>query len=238
MKDYKALIDQQKIPRHIALIMDGNGRWAEKRKLPRMEGHRRGAEVIEPLADAAIGLGVEVLSLYAFSTENWSRPASEVQGLWNLLELYFESQREKIRKKGIRIVLSGTMGRLADRTRKIIDIMKKETRQNRTLTMNFCINYGGQQEIVDAVNGWLKTRKGEEALTPARLARHLYVPQLPPVDLMIRTSGEYRISNFLLWQLAYAELIFLKVLWPDFKPGDLYKAVYEFQNRERRFGGL
>ncbi len=203
-----------------------------------MEGHRRGAEVIEPLADAAIGLGVEVLSLYAFSTENWSRPASEVQGLWNLLELYFESQREKIRKKGIRIVLSGTMGRLADRTRKIIDIMKKETRQNRTLTMNFCINYGGQQEIVDAVNGWLKTRKGEEALTPARLARHLYVPQLPPVDLMIRTSGEYRISNFLLWQLAYAELIFLKVLWPDFKPGDLYKAVYEFQNRERRFGGL
>lgn len=237
-KNYRELIDPGKIPRHVALIMDGNGRWASRRSLPRMEGHRRGAGVIEPLIDAALDLRIPVVSLFAFSTENWTRPAAEVRGLWELLEYFFSAKIDLIRSRGVRVHVSGARTRLRASTRSIIESVTGETAKFRNITLNFCINYGGRQEIVDGVNCWLGERKDGEKLTEKRMAGLLYTPSLPDVDLMIRTSGEYRISNFMLWQLAYAELVFMKVLWPDFKPRHLYEAVYEYQQRDRRFGAL
>jgi undecaprenyl diphosphate synthase len=238
MKDYKSLIDMNKIPAHVAIIMDGNGRWAEKRSLPRTEGHRMGAEVIESLMDAALSLGIKVISLYAFSTENWSRPKREINTLWSLLEFFFESKKERIKEKGIRIFHSGVLSQLPLSTRRVIEESVQTTRRNKNIILNFCINYGSRQEIADAANRWSLIKKPNERLTPDKMNRYLYTFGLPDVDLMIRTSGEYRISNFLLWQAAYAELVFVKTLWPDFRPGHLYKTIYEFQKRQRRFGGL
>ncbi|MFC1669898.1 polyprenyl diphosphate synthase [Spirochaetota bacterium] len=226
------------IPRHVAVIMDGNGRWANSRSLPRMEGHKRGAEIIEPLMDEAIELGIEAVSLYAFSTENWLRPKKEIIGLWGLLELFFNSKINKIKEKGIRIKHSGSTKKLPARTKRIIQKAVKETKNNDKLTLNFCVNYGGRQEIVEAVNKWLVKRKDNEKLTIGKLDKNLYTTGLPEVDLLIRTSGEYRISNYFLWQLAYTELVFMDVLWPDFKPHHLNKAIYIYQQRERRYGGI
>jgi undecaprenyl diphosphate synthase len=238
MKEYARLIDRDRVPRHVAIIMDGNGRWAKKRSLPRVEGHRRGAQVIESLMDTAIGLGIGVVSLYAFSTENWSRPKDEIAGIWRLLEMFFEANIEKIKKKGVRLRHSGSMRHLPASTRRIIEDSVGQTRNNRIITLNFCLNYGGRQELLDAVNGWAASRKHGEKLSERSLERHLYTSGLPDVDLLIRTSGEHRISNFLLWQVAYAEMIFTRVLWPDFKPRHLYRMIYEYQQRDRRFGGL
>ncbi len=238
MKDFKKLLKPDAIPRHIAIIMDGNGRWAERRNLPRLEGHRRGAEVVESLMDAALDLGIGVISLFAFSTENWSRPRSEVQGLWRIMEFFFKANIEKIKEKGIRLRHSGSLAHLPVSTRAIIERAVKETSRNRRIVLNFCLNYGARQEIVDAVNRWMRTRREGEAMNAARMDKNLYTAGLPDVDLLIRTSGEYRISNFLLWQSAYAELVFTKVLWPDFRPRHLYETIYEYQKRERRFGGL
>jgi len=238
MKDFKKLLKPDAIPRHIAIIMDGNGRWAERRNLPRLEGHRRGAEVVESLMDAALDLGIGVISLFAFSTENWSRPRSEVQGLWRIMEFFFKANIEKIKEKGIRLRHSGSLAHLPASTRAIIERAVKETSRNRRIVLNFCLNYGARQEIVDAVNRWMRTRREGEAMNAARMDKNLYTAGLPDVDLLIRTSGEYRISNFLLWQSAYAELVFTKVLWPDFRPRHLYETIYEYQKRERRFGGL
>jgi undecaprenyl diphosphate synthase len=238
MKDYKALLDPGRIPAHVAVIMDGNGRWAKKKSLSRLEGHRRGAETVEPVVDAAARIGVKYISLFAFSTENWNRPRDEVAGLWKLLELFFKSKIESILQKGVKVVFSGSFQRLPASTGRIIDETIRRTRTNSKITLNFCINYGGRQEIVDGVNAWLKKGGPGEKLTEKKLGSLLYNPKLPDVDLMIRTSGEYRISNFMLWQLAYAELVFMNVLWPDFRASHLYRAVYEYQHRERRFGGL
>jgi undecaprenyl diphosphate synthase len=238
MKDYKALINKKKVPSHVAIIMDGNGRWAKKKSLPRSEGHKRGAEIIEPLMDAAIGLGIKAVSLYAFSTENWRRPRPEVLSLWKLLDYFFNQKIDTLKAKGIRIRHSGLHDRLPSSSIKTIENAIRETSGNRGLILNFCLNYGGQQDIVQAVNGWLDDRKARERLTTGELEKRLFTAGMPPVDLMIRTGGESRISNFLIWQIAYAELMFLEVLWPDFKPDHLYKAIYEFQQRERRFGGL
>lgn len=238
MKDYKSLIDMNRIPAHVAIIMDGNGRWAEKRSLPRTEGHRKGAEAIESLMDTALSLGIKVISLYAFSTENWNRPKREINTLWSLLEFFFESKIERIKEKGIRIFHSGALSKLPLSTRRVIEESIRTTRRNKNIILNFCINYGSRQEIVDAASRWSLVKKPDEKLTSNKLGRFLYTYGLPDVDLMIRTSGEYRISNFLLWQAAYAELVFLKTLWPDFRPVHLYKTIYEFQKRQRRFGGL
>lgn len=238
MKNYKSLIDPERIPVHVAIIMDGNGRWAKRKSLPRIEGHRRGSEVIEPLMDTALSVGIKIVSLYAFSTENWARPKSEIEGLWSLLEYFFKSKIEKIKKKGIRIKHSGSLKNLPSTSRKIISSAIEETRSNSNIILNFCLNYGGRQEIVYAVNNWLEKKKSGEKLTIDKMDKYLYTSELPDVDLLIRTSGEFRISNFLLWQSAYAEMVFLEVLWPDFKPYHLYKAIYEYQRRERRFGGL
>lgn len=238
MRGFKILIDSKRVVNHVAIIMDGNGRWAKKRSLPRIEGHRRGSEIIEPIVEGAHSIGVRVLSLYAFSTENWSRPKSEIDGLWNIIEEFIETTKDRLIKNGVKVKLSGTMRRLPASTKKIINDFMKETEDNKKMIVNICLNYGGRQEIVDSVNRWINDRKGNEELTIKKMNRYLYTAGLPEIDLMIRTGGEYRLSNFLLWQLAYSELIFMKVLWPDFRPKHLYKAIYEFQKRERRFGGL
>jgi undecaprenyl diphosphate synthase len=238
MKNYKNLLDMKKMPKHVAIIMDGNGRWAKKRSLPRAEGHRKGAEVVENLMDAALSLNLKVISLYAFSTENWARPKSEINTLWRLAEYFFKTNIEKIKSKGIRVRHAGALEELPSSTRKMIERSVEETRHNTRIVLNFCLNYGGRQEILRAVNRWALARKSGEKMSIDRMNTHLDTEGLPDVDLMIRTSGECRISNFLLWQIAYAELIFTKVLWPDFTPHHLYKMIYEYQQRERRFGGI
>jgi undecaprenyl diphosphate synthase len=238
MKDYKRLLKKKGIPSHVAVIMDGNGRWAKQKSLPRAEGHRRGAEIIEPLMDAAIELGIKVVSLYAFSTENWMRPRSEIASLWELLDYFFKTKIDIIKSKGIRIKHSGLTSMLPSKTFDTIMRAVEGTRNNRRLILNFCINYGGKQEIIHAANCWLEKRKADEKLSIKKLERNLFTSDLPAVDLLIRTGGEYRISNFLIWQIAYSELIFIDELWPDFSPRHLYRCIYEYQQRERRFGGI
>lgn len=238
MKSARSCIDPSRIPAHVAVIMDGNGRWAKKKGLPRIEGHKKGAEVIEKLTDSAIELGVKYVSIYAFSTENWSRPGTEIQGLWEILDLFFHTRLPVLMEKGVRVVHSGSMKKLPAKVRSAIADAVERSAKNTTITLNLCINYGGRQEIIDAVNTWAAGAKKGETLTPAKLCRHLYVPELPDVDLMIRTSGERRISNFLLWQGGYAELVFMDVLWPDFTAEHTYRAVAEYQKRTRRFGGI
>jgi undecaprenyl diphosphate synthase len=238
MKDYRTLINPDNIPSHVAIIMDGNGRWAQRRKLPRIEGHRRGAETVEWVVEDSAKAGIRHLSLFAFSTENWSRPREEVKGLWKLLEMFFEMKLDRIKEKGVKILFSGSFRGLPPSSQRVIDEAVRQTKKNKRITLNFCINYGGRQEIVEAVNKWAAARKQGEMLTEKKLPSFFYNPKLPDVDLLIRTSGECRISNFMLWQLAYAELVFMDVLWPDFKAKHLYRALYEYQNRERRFGGL
>jgi undecaprenyl diphosphate synthase len=218
--------------------MDGNGRWAKQKNIPRNEGHKAGAEAIEPLMDKAIELGIKAVSLYAFSVENWLRPISEIRGLWDLLEYFFQHKLESIKDKKIQIRHSGSLSKLPPKTRQTIKEAVEATSMNRGLILNFCVNYGGRQEIIRAFNEWLSTTKKPEKITEKKFEKFLYTFGMPELDLLIRTSGEYRISNFLLWQLAYAELVFTDVLWPDFKPEDLYKAIIEFQKRERRYGGI
>jgi len=238
MRNYKTSIAPSPLPTHVAIIMDGNGRWAKRHSLPRSEGHRKGAEAIEPLMDAALDLGVRAVSLYAFSTENWARPRGEILNLWKLLNYFFEQKIDYLKARDIRIMHSGLRTRLPSATLRTIDRAVQETTKNRKIILNFCINYGGRQEIVHAVNRCLEERRSLSPITMGDIERRLFTSDLPPVDLLIRTGGEFRISNFLLWQIAYAELVFMDVLWPDFRPRHLYRAVYEFQRRERRFGGL
>jgi undecaprenyl diphosphate synthase len=236
---YKRKIDYTNIPKHVAIIMDGNGRWAKRRGLPRIEGHRRGAETIERCMDTAIELGINVVSLYAFSTENWSRPKEEINGLWNLLESFFEKKLNIIIEKGVQLRHSGSLNELPVNVQRIITEAVEKSKNNSTIILNLCLNYGGRHEIIHAVNDWIQKKPSNElSLTPEIFESYLYTKGLPDVDLLIRTSGEYRISNFLLWQIAYAELVFMKVLWPDFNEKHLYQAIYEYQHRERRFGGL
>jgi undecaprenyl diphosphate synthase len=238
MKDYMRLIDKKKIPSHIAIIMDGNGRWAKKNSLPRSDGHRRGSEIIEPLMDAAIDMGIRAVSLYAFSTENWIRPKAEILSLWKLLDYFFTEKIESIKAKGIQVRHSGFLDRLPRHSIRSIQNAIELTRKNRKLVLNFCLNYGGRQDIVNAVNSWIGGRGPKERISAKDIERGLLTAGLPEIDLLIRTGGESRISNFLVWQVAYAELVFMDVLWPDFRAYHLHKAVYEYQQRERRFGGV
>ncbi len=238
MKNYKKLIKPQEIPSHVGIIMDGNGRWAQQRSLPRKEGHKHGADRIEPVVECAIDLGIKALSLYAFSVENWTRPVSEIRGLWDLLEYFFVEKIDFIMEKNIQIRHSGSLSKLPPSTKKIIKNTIRDTKDNKSIILNFCINYGGRQEILNAVNTWLEGSGRNEKLTERKLEKHLYTKGIPDLDLMIRTSGEFRISNFMLWQLAYAELVFSDVMWPDFGSEDLYRAVYQYQNRERRYGNI
>ncbi len=233
---------------HIAIILDGNGRWAEARGLSRTAGHREGGKALHRLLDAFLAQRIGCVSLYAFSTENWKRPQTEVSFLWNLMAEFFDRHIEECREKGIRIICSGDINGLPDRNRNILERCTERTKDCTELTANFCLNYGSQQELARAAHRIVLERlelfqAGNEGdakkdVSLEEMERHLYTAGLPPVDLLIRPGGESRISNFLLWQLAYAELYFTDVFWPDFSEKDLQKALDWFHGRQRRFGGL
>ena len=229
------------LPRHVAIIMDGNGRWAKARGLPHVAGHRKGADAVRATVKAARELGLPYLTLFAFSSENWRRPADEVRDLMSLLKLYLRREIADLHRNGIRVRFIGDRNGLSDDICALMDQAEETTRGNVALTLVIALNYGGQAEIVRAAQ-----RLAEEAaagrLDPAEIdensfARHMDLPDVPPPDLLIRTSGEQRLSNFLLWQAAYAELLFDETLWPDFGLDQLQQAIETFGQRERRFGG-
>ncbi len=228
-------------PRHVAIIMDGNGRWAKKRHLPRALGHREGAEAVRRTVKAASELGIAYLTLYAFSSENWKRPADEVDDLMGLLQLYLRNEVRDLHASNVRIRFIGARDRLSQDVLALIDEAETMTAANSGLTLVIALNYGAQAEIVVAVQviadqvsrGTLRIEQIDEAL----IARHLFTADIPNPDLIIRTSGEQRLSNFLLWQAAYAELVFVETLWPDFDRAALAGAIADYRNRERRYGG-
>jgi undecaprenyl diphosphate synthase len=232
-------IDPTRLPVHVACVMDGNGRWAQKRGLARTEGHAAGEEALFDTVEGALGVGLEWLTVYAFSTENWRRPSDEVRYLMHFNESLLVRRRDELHERGVRIRFAGRRDwRVPKRLLRQMDSSIALTAANRTLTLTIAFNYGGRAEIVDAVRALVA-----EGVTPAKIderaiRRHLYDPSMPDPDLMIRTSGEHRISNFLLWEMAYSELVFTDVLWPDFRRTHLFEAIREFQRRDRRFGGV
>ncbi len=235
------LIDQKKIPAHVAIIMDGNGRWAKSRGLERIEGHRAGIEGVKAAVEAAQETGVRYLTLYAFSVENWKRPESEVKELFNLLDHYLEKEKNRIEEEQIRFRTIGRLTDLPQKTRKNLEEVQERTINHKGLTLTFALSYGGRAEICDAISKIVdKAKMGEfnSEVTEKTVQKYLYAPDLPDPDLLIRTSGEYRISNFLLWQIAYTEIIILDVLWPDFRQEHFYEALLDYQRRERRYGGV
>lgn len=235
------LIDFKKLPNHIAIIMDGNGRWAKARGLNRIEGHKAGIESVKESAEGCSEIGIKYLTLYAFSVENWKRPKDEVRGLFNLLDEYLTKEEKRIDEDKIRFKTMGRLEDLPSKTRLHLKQLEKKTENNKGLTLTLALSYGGRCEIVDAVNSILEKNSKEklkEKIDEETFKNYLYLPELPDPDLLIRTSGEYRISNFLLWQIAYTELIILDVLWPDFKKEHLFEAILDYQKRERRYGGI
>ena len=228
------------VPRHIAIIMDGNGRWAQARGLPRIAGHRSGAEAARRAVTAAAELGVPYLTLFGFSSENWKRSSEEIQDLMGLLRHYLRAEVAELHRKGARLKVIGDLGRLAPDILSLIEHAEEVTRDNTRITVTMALSYGGRAEIVAAVRAIAeKAASGSlaaELVDEECLSRHLFTAELPDPDLLIRTSGEQRISNFLLWQCAYSELVFLKTLWPDFSKRDLELAIDEFCGRERRYG--
>jgi undecaprenyl diphosphate synthase len=228
------------IPRHVAIIMDGNGRWARARLLPRPVGHRSGMKSVRAVVKGALALGVEYLSLFAFSQENWQRPATEVGALMSLLEEYIAREVDELREKGVRVRVLGDLTRLTPAAAAAVDRVVRETAHNDRLTLNLFISYGSRAEIVRAAQMLAREvaegRMAPEEIDEEAISARLYSADCPDPDLLIRTSGELRLSNFLLWQIAYAELVISNVLWPDFGRRELYEAVLAFQGRERRFG--
>ncbi|CAB4982580.1 MAG: isoprenyl transferase [Actinobacteria bacterium] len=239
MKD----IDPKRIPPHVALVMDGNGRWAQRRGLKRTEGHAAGEEALFDAVEGALELGIKWMTVYAFSTENWRRPRDEVRFLMRFNESLLLRRRDDLHERGVRVRFIGRRnGRVPKRVVQRIEETEQQTSSNRRMTLTFAFNYGGRAEIADAVREIAKGVAAGE-INPDRvdekmIARHLYAPDMPEPDLVIRTSGEYRVSNYLLWESAYSEFVFTDVLWPDFRGTDLVAAVAEFQRRERRFGGV
>ncbi len=236
---------QPKRPRHLGVIMDGNGRWARARGLPRLAGHREGAARARDIVRWAADAGIAEISLYAFSTENWARPEEEVRGLMALLAQLLPREIPEMQKEGVRLVALGDVDRLPARARRALQRAIAATRENRRITLALCLNYGGQQEIVEGVKralAWALAAEDPQAriaeLTPERFRRFLWRAELAPVDLIIRTGGELRISNFHLWDAAYAELYFTETLWPDFTRAEFEQALADFAARERRFGRI
>lgn len=232
-----ARIDHRRLPRHIAVIMDGNGRWASQRRLPRVAGHRAGIEAVKATVEACARLTVPVLTLYAFSAENWKRPAPEVNTLMNLLREYLERERHILVEHDICFRPIGRIDELPDPVRRQLRLAEAETATNRGMHLLVALNYSGRLELVDAVNRLLEQGVPPPA-TEEDIERNLYTHSIPDPDLLIRTSGEMRISNFLLWQIAYSEIHVTEVLWPDFRGIHLLEAVLDFQRRERRYGGI
>lgn len=234
MKILGVELDETRLPQHVGIIMDGNGRWAQKRGLPRVFGHRAGAKTVRKIVEISAKIGLKCLSLFAFSTENWSRPEQEVKTLFNLLKQYIRKERENLKKNNIKLVVSGDISKLDEQTKISLQQLMEELKNNTGLIVNLCINYGGRQEIVRAVNNILSS--GLKSVTEKEFEKFLYTYGLPELDLLIRTSGELRISNFMLWQVAYTELYFTQTLWPDFTQKEFVLAIKEFQRRQRRFG--
>jgi undecaprenyl diphosphate synthase len=236
-------LDPARLPAHIAIIMDGNGRWAGRRLLPRVAGHKAGIGPVRSTVETCARLGVRVLTLYAFSVENWKRPRHEVETLWRLLRYYLKQELPDLQKNDIRLQAIGRLDALPAQVRRELEAAIDATSANRGLLVNLAINYGGRAEIVDAVNSILEMARLDGSISRLKIdedliATSLYTAACPDPDLLIRTSGEMRISNFLLWQIAYAELYVTETLWPDFSRGDLLQAVLEYQKRDRRYGGL
>jgi undecaprenyl diphosphate synthase len=236
-------IDPARVPAHIAVIMDGNGRWAKRRNLPRIAGHRAGVNAVRDTVESCARLGVGALTLYAFSTENWKRPRGEVEMLWRLLRLYLRRELGELQRNNIRLQGVGRLDYLPSKVQVDLQTVVRETSGNTGMVLTLAINYSGRAELVDAINAIIDSARIEgtlETLTidEETIAANLYTAALPEPDLLIRTSGEMRVSNFLLWQIAYAELYVTETLWPDFNRTELLKALLEYQKRERRFGGL
>ena len=233
-------IDKNTMPNHIAIIMDGNGRWARKRGMRREKGHQAGKKSVKKIIESCIELGIKYLTLYAFSTENWNRPKIEIDFLMQLLFLSLNDEFENLNKNNIKFDTIGNLERLPKKISNYLEKVKLETNRNSTLTLTLALSYGSRNELIDAMkeislkvkNNIISSKNIDETV----INNHLYTRNLPDVDLLIRTSGEKRISNFLLWQIAYSELYFTEKLWPDFEKKDLYKALISYQNRERRFG--
>jgi undecaprenyl diphosphate synthase len=235
-----AQIDLERLPRHIAVIMDGNGRWAKKRRLPRIAGHRAGIRAVRQVVEASARLGVPYLTLYAFSIENWKRPHTEVKLLMNLLREYLKKEIDELNRQNIRLGVVGRIQELPNPVQKDLENALDKTGRNTGLRLTLALNYGARAELVDAVRMLVEKakRNGTVEIDEATLSRHLYTRGLPDPDLLIRTSGELRLSNFLLWQVAYSEIWVTETLWPDFTQTDLFQAIIDYQKRERRYGGL
>jgi undecaprenyl diphosphate synthase len=236
-------LDPARMPAHIAIIMDGNGRWARRRNLPRVAGHKAGMDPVRNTVETCTRLGIQALTLYAFSAENWKRPRTEVDMLWRLLRLYLSRELPDLMRNGIRFTCMGRLDQLPPRVRHELQIAIDATAGNDGMRLNVAINYSGRAELVDALNAILEDARLRGQLEDLRIdeqaiASRLYTAGLPDPDLLIRTSGEMRISNFLLWQIAYAELYVTETLWPDFRRADLLHAIVDYQKRDRRFGGL
>lgn len=235
-------IDTSALPRHIGIIMDGNGRWAKKRGLPRSAGHKAGAESLKKIITEANNLGVEYITVYAFSTENWKRPKEEVDYLMGLLMDYLINAEKTLAGENVVIRAIGSRKELSEEMQRQIIKTEEFTKNNTGIVMNIALNYGGREEILHAVKDISRAVKAGEIsaddISERNISDALYTGGQPDVDLLIRTSGEMRLSNFMLWQVSYAEMWFTDKLWPDFKPADLRKAIYDFQNRGRRFGGV
>ncbi len=228
--------EPRRVPVHVAIIMDGNGRWAQARGLPRLAGHRAGTENLRRIIDASIEFGIQYLTVYAFSTENWGRPKDEVEGLMNILEEVIDTEVPRLHEKGVQVRHIGALDGLRPELQRKIRESEELTRNNRRLVLGVAFNYGGRAEIVHAVRRILAEGLRPEEVDETVFARYLYTAGMPDPDLVIRTSGEQRISNFLLWQAAYAEWYFTPVYWPDFDREELRKALEEYSRRERRFG--
>lgn len=219
--------------------MDGNGRWANRRGLPRTDGHAAGEEALFDAVEGALELGVKWFTVYAFSTENWRRPIDEVRFLMNFNESILLRRRDELNEMGVRVRFIGRRNwRVPRRLLRQIEAAEALTKNNRRMTLSFAFNYGGRAELVDAIGAMIRAGVKADDVDEKLISKYLYAPDMPDPDVMVRTSGEYRTSNFLLWQLAYSELVFTEVLWPDFRRKDLFDAVLEYQRRTRRFGGL
>ena len=232
-------MDPAAVPKHIACVMDGNGRWAKQRNLPRIEGHKQGEHALFEAVEGALELGVKWLTVYAFSTENWKRPPDEVKFLINFNEDILLRRQQELHERGVQIRFVGRNDwRVPKRLSKRMNEARELTKNNSKLIFTIAFNYGGRAEIVDATKSLIKAGVSADKINEKMIARHLYDPQMPDVDLMIRTSGEFRTSNFLLWELAYAEMWFTDTMWPDFTRKHMADAVDEFQDRSRRYGGV
>ncbi len=238
----KKILENKNLPQHIAIIMDGNGRWAKKRGLPRIAGHKAGVKTVKRIVKAAGELNIKFLTLFTFSTENWRRPKKEVSAIMGLLYKTTKKEIDELYQNNVRLITTGRIDGFSPRRKEILEKAMEKTKNNTGLTLNLALNYSGRVEILDAVKKIIKDLKrgkiDEEKIDSKLFSSYLYTKDLPDPDLLIRTSGELRLSNFLLWQTSYTELYITDVLWPDFSVSDFHQAILDYQKRERRFGGV